>query len=67
MSILHGHLAVRVIPGVDAVLNKEVHLPQHTKQQIQAEDLEFFGQVTQHDVEGMGTQETHSGIKNHEK
>ena len=52
---------------MDAALNKGAHLPQHTRQQIQREDLEFFGQVTQHDVTGMGTQETHSGNKNHEK
>ena len=52
---------------MDAALNKGAHLPQHTRQQIQREDLEFFGQVTQHDVAGMGTQETHSGNKNQEK
>ena len=61
------HLAVWIIPGMDAALNKGAHLPQHTRQQIQREDLEFFGQVTQHDVAGMGTQEIHSGNKNHEK
>ena len=60
-------MPIQIIPGMDAALNKGVHLPQHTRQQIPREDLEFFGQVTQHDVEGMGTQETHSGNKNHEK
>ena len=52
---------------MDAALNKGAHLPQHTRQQIQREDLEFFDQVTLHDAAGMGTQETHSGNKNHEK
>ena len=52
---------------MDAALNKGAHLPQHTRQQIQREDLEFFDQVTLHDAAGMGTQETHSGNKNHKK
>ena len=48
---------------MDAALNKGAHLPQHTRQQIQREDVEFFDQVTQHDVAGMGTQETHSRLR----
>ena len=52
---------------MDAALNKGAHLPQHTRQQIQREDLEFFGQVKQHDVAGVGAQETHSGNNNREK
>ena len=48
---------------MDAALNKGAHLPQHTRQQIQREDLEFFDQVTQHDVAEMGIQETHSRLR----
>ena len=48
---------------MDAVLNREVHLPQHTGKQTQIVDPEFCGQVTLHDAGGMGTHETHSRTK----
>lgn len=50
------------IPGTDAVVNTEVHLPQHTAQRTQPADPESCGLETLHDAAGRGTHETHSGI-----
>ena len=47
-------------PGMDAASNTKVHPPQHTEQQTRTVDPGFFGQVTRHDEEEVGTHETHS-------
>ena len=51
-----------IIPGMDAVLNTEVRLPRHTRQQTQPVGPEFCGQETRRVAGGMGTHETHSRI-----
>ena len=50
----------KVSPEKDAVLNKEVHLLQHTAQQTQRADLGFYGRVTPHGAIERGTHETRS-------
>ena len=50
------------IPGTDAVLNTEVHLPQHTAQRTRPADPESYGLETPHDAAERGTHEIHSGI-----
>ena len=55
------------IPGTDAVVSTEAHLPQHTAQRTQPADPESCGLETPHDAAGRGIHETHSGITKRSK